>query len=155
MYTASQVAKLFNTARETIRNWAIEFERELSPSSNPGDGRKRMFSDSDLEIIALIAEMKGEGKLYADIHAALANNQRGQVPDAASAIIPGSTPRPNQLQARINFIEAQLAAALADRQQDRREIELLTRQLSEAQAKIDRLTGENAVLKYRLEDDND
>jgi DNA-binding transcriptional MerR regulator len=150
MYSATQVAKLFSTVRETIRNWAIEFENELSPTANPGPGRQRAFSDSDLEIIALIASMKREGKLYSDIHAALANNQRGSVPDR-SALVPADTPRPTQLQARVNFLEAQLSAALESSQRDKAQIELLTRQLNEAQAKIDRLNREIG----RLERDMD
>lgn len=91
MYSATQVATIFNTVRETVRNWAIEFENELSPTANPGGGRQRAFTDSDLEIVALISEMKGQGKLYADIHAALANGQRGQVPNINAAIVPVDT----------------------------------------------------------------
>ncbi len=153
MYTASQVAQVFKTARETIRNWAIEFENELSPQANPGGGRQRAFSESDLEIIALISEMKGQGKLYADIHAALANGQRGRVPEEASAIVPADTPRPTQLQARVNFLEAQIAAANESSQRDKAQIELLTRQLEEAQAKVDRLNREIGRLESRIKDD--
>jgi len=42
-----------------------------------------------------------------------------------------------------------LTAALEDSQRKAGQIELLERQLSEAQAKIERLTGENAVLKSK------
>jgi len=153
MYTASQVAQVFKTARETIRNWAIEFENELSPSANPGDKRQRSFTDSDLEIIALISEMKGQGKLYADIHAALVNGQRGHVPDDVSAIVPADTPRPTQLQARVNFLEAQLQAVMESSQRDKAQIDLLTRQLAEAQAKNDRLNREIGRLEGRIEKD--
>lgn len=155
MYSTSQVASLFNTARETIRNWAIEFENELSPTANPGEGRQRSFVETDLEVLALVSEMKGQGKLYADIHASLANGSRGMLPADVSAIVPADTPKPNQLAAKVHFLEAQLAAVQESDHRNKAQIELLTRQLEAAQTEIKQLTGENSVLKYRLEVDKD
>ena len=150
MYSASQVAQLFKTARETIRNWAIEFKDELEPNANPGEGRQRSFSDRDLEVIALISEMKGQGKLYADIHAALANGQRGDVPADVSAIVPTDTPRPTQLQARVNFLEAELQTARETDQRNQAQIELLTRQLEAAQQEIKSLNREIGRLEANI-----
>lgn len=150
MYSASQVATLFKTARETIRNWAIEFRDELEPNANPGENRQRAFSDRDLEVIALISEMKGQGKLYSDIHAALANNQRGSLPDDVSALTPIDAPRPSQLQARVHLLEAQLKESLDNNQRDKAQIELLTRQLADAQQEIKLLNREIGRLETRI-----
>lgn len=150
MYSASQVATLFKTARETIRNWSIEFRDELEPNANPGENRQRSFSDRDLEVLALVSEMKSQGKLYADIHAALANNERGTIPSDVSAIMPSDAPRPNQLQARVNFLEAQLATVQESDQRGRAQIELLTRQLAEAQQEIKALNREVGRLEVNI-----
>lgn len=149
MYSAIQVATLFNSARETVRKWAVEFERELSPTANPGDGRQRIFTDNDLEVIALIVEMKGQGKLYSDIHAALANGQRGQPPPGAVAIVPTTPPRTSALQARISSLETDLMHAIDVTKEQagvinelRRQLEATKNDLREAYKQIGRLEGE-------------
>lgn len=151
MYTVSQVAQLFNIARETVRGWAVEFESELEPNANPGAKRQRSFSDRDLEILALVSELKGQGKLYADIHAALANGQRGQIPASAALVAPAEVPSVVSVRREVDRLKNELAIALADNQRQAHEIEFLTRQLKAAEEKNDRITSENAVLKYRLE----
>ncbi|MEP6987918.1 MAG: MerR family transcriptional regulator [Chloroflexota bacterium] len=150
MYTAKQAATLFNVAHETIRKWAVEFEKELSPTANPGDGRQRIFVDDDLAIFALIAEMKQQGKLYADIHVALANDQRGRAPAGASALALSEQPRATALQVKISHLETQLTAALDSNKEQSGVINELRRQLTEAHAHAENLVGENAVLKHLL-----
>lgn len=147
MYTAIQVAHLFHLARETVRQYSLEFSAVLSPGANPGTGRTRVYTDDDLEVFALIVEMKGQGRQYDDIHASLANGQRGSIPESAGAMIPADVPKPTQLQARVNMLEAQLASkhdeitrltALLDRSDT---------QLSESRKEIRALYEEIAVLK--------
>jgi DNA-binding transcriptional MerR regulator len=122
----------------------------LSPQSNPGEGRARNFTDADMEVFALIVEMRGQGKQYADMHAALINGQRGSLPnDIDTAIM--QQPKYVQLELKIDFLEGKLKAAESETLQDKREIDVLTRQLEAAQAEIKQLTGENSVLKYRLD----
>jgi DNA-binding transcriptional MerR regulator len=79
-YSSRHACILFGIAPETVRNWAEEFLRYLSPTANPGKGRHRTFSEEDMQVFALIAEMKGQGRVYEDIHAALGNGQRGAAP---------------------------------------------------------------------------
>lgn len=136
MYSTIQVATLFNAARETVRKWAVEFEHELSPSANPGEGRQRVFTDDDLEKIALIVEMKSQGKLYADIHAALANGQRGNPPPGAVAIVPTTTPRTSVLQVRITNLERDLARTVDLAKEQTGVINELRRQLEETKAEL-------------------
>lgn len=149
MYSTIQVATLFNSARETVRKWAVEFERELSPTANPGDGRQRIFTDDDLSKIALIVEMKGQGKLYADIHAALANGQRGQPPPGAVGIVPSVPPRTSALQTRISQLETDLLRFVDVTKEQagvikelRTQLEATKNELREAYKQIGRLEGE-------------
>lgn len=86
-YTTQHVSNLFNIVNQTVRNYAAEFSHYLSPSARPGANRQRQFTDDDLAVFALIVEMKNNGAIYEDIHAALANGQRGQIPEP-NAITP-------------------------------------------------------------------
>lgn len=122
MWNAIQTASLFKIARETVRKYSIEFAAYLSPQANPGDNRTRVYHESDMEVFALIVEMKGQGKLYSDIHAALMNGQRGSLPNGTAALVSTDQPRYTQLQLKLVFLEkdvrekeleiAQLAALL-------------------------------------------
>lgn len=80
-YSTQHVAALYNVAVETVRTWAQEFGRHLSPTANPGHRRQRMFTPQDMAVLDLIATMKTRGRTYADIHAALDAGQRGGSPE--------------------------------------------------------------------------
>lgn len=151
MYSVSVVAQIFSVAKETVRKWAVEFADELEPNANPGEGRQRAFSDSDLEILALISEMKSQGKLYIDIHAALAQGEKGRLPDSVNAIEPAEVPSVVSVRREVERLKGELQIALTDNQRQATEIDLINRQLKAAEEKNDRLTGEIAVLKYRLD----
>jgi DNA-binding transcriptional MerR regulator len=80
-YTAHDLSRLFNVSQQTIRQWSSEFETYLSARANPGSNRIRAYSDEDAAVLALVAQMKEMGHVFQDIHIALANGQRGEVPD--------------------------------------------------------------------------
>ena len=135
MYSSTHVATIFHVSTETIRNWSDEFSRYLSFMANPGKGRTRTFSDDDMTVLSLIAEMKGKGSTFEEIHVALGQGQRGDLPDLevdeVKAIISGDQER------RLNL-----------------EIEYLKRSLQDAAARAqdrDRLNEENIRLKVQLE----
>ena len=90
-YTVKHVAALHGVADETVRIWAKEFKRHLSTTANTGSRRQRLFTDDDMKIFDLIAELKDEGQTFADIHVALDAGERGGKPE---------TP-PDELQAMI------------------------------------------------------
>lgn len=135
-YSAIQTAELFNVARETIRKWAIEFDLYLSPSARPESGGIRRFTQNDLEIFALIAEMKGQGKVFDDIHAALRAGQRGIVPDMPIHL----TTQPNQqelvLTERIHTLETELEKERAARNKAEGKVELLEKQVEKLQERL-------------------
>src|SRR5215212_6826613 len=79
-YATRHAADLFNVSPETIRNWANEFAEHFSIVGNPPKGKQRRFTVEDLEIFSLIAQMKEQGGTFEEIHAALANGQRGTLP---------------------------------------------------------------------------
>lgn len=84
-FTASELASLFSVSEQTIRHWSNEFKDYLSPRANPGTKRVRAYTEEDLAVLALVAEMKSRGQVYQDIHVALASGQRGQLPDLEAA----------------------------------------------------------------------
>lgn len=143
-YSAIQTALLFKVARETIRKWAIEFEPYLSPSARPAAGGIRRFTESDLEVFALVSEMKDQGKVFDDIHAALRAGQRGDIPERTNALISSANNSP--LAIRIEELEETIAdittrlnqSELARAKAEGRE-GLLQDMLREATAEIARL----------------
>jgi len=147
--TAAQAADLFNCTRETIRAWSLEFKTYLSPGANPRSNQKRLFTAKDLRVLALVAELKDAGKLYSDIHEALSNGDRRNPPDTSSALAPIERGKIATLQTEVAVYRQQLTVALEDSQRKAGQIELLERQLSDAQAKIERLIGDNAVLRSK------
>jgi DNA-binding transcriptional MerR regulator len=80
MYTSRHVCILYKVTAETVRNWSEEFSEYLSATANPGKGRHRNFTDRDMRVLALIAEMKQQGRTYEDIHMALKAGSLGEPP---------------------------------------------------------------------------
>lgn len=80
MYSTPEVAAFYKRTDQTIRAWAEEFVRYLSPTANPGKGRGRSFTLEDMQVLALVADMKDRSATYEDIHAALQSGQRGDSP---------------------------------------------------------------------------
>jgi DNA-binding transcriptional MerR regulator len=151
VWNAIQTARLYQISRETVRQYSREFEIHLSPQANPGKSRTRMYNQDDMEVFALIVEMKGQGKLYSDIHASLMNGQRGQLPPEFNAIVSSDAPRYSQLQLRLTFIEDELKTAHKTIDKKDGQIELLTKQLEDTKEELRRIDRENAILKYRLD----
>src|SRR5690606_28430451 len=101
---------------------------------------------------ALIAEMKGQGRTYDDIHAALANGARGTPPDDIRALVPTDSLRPGALQARVNLLEAQLKTTLDDNQRLTGQVEALTTQLEAARRELREAYKLIGRLEERIDD---
>src|SRR4051794_16913775 len=80
-YTTRQIAALYSVSIETIRIWTLEFAEYLSPTAQPGRNKNRVYTVSDLEVLALVSELKGQGKIFSDVHLALKAGQRGAAPN--------------------------------------------------------------------------
>lgn len=85
MYTVSDVARLFDVSKQSGRVWAGEFAQHLDPDANPPPGKTRQFTEDDMEVFALVAQLRQEGANYEDIHAALAAGERGNVEQVQAA----------------------------------------------------------------------
>jgi len=79
-YKSGQVANLYGVTTETLRSWSKDFSTYLSPSAQAGKNKQRLYSNEDLTIISLVAELRKENLTYQEIHLALKNGQRGQPP---------------------------------------------------------------------------
>lgn len=144
MYTSRQIATLLNITGETVRARSEEFAEFLSHLANPGTKRQRQFNESDLRVMVLVNDMKNAGARFDDIHLALKNGQRGELPEAGATSI-----TPTQERGRVAALQSQLTEwqALATQEtHGRREAEanvrLLKEQLAEAQAEIKALNRE-------------
>lgn len=150
MFNSSQVEALFSKSHETIRAWAQEFRDWLSPTANPEKGRARQYSESDLEVFALISEMKAQGRLFSDIKAALGAGQRGDIPQSF-AVVPSERGKLAALQRQINEMQAALSSALENNQHKDGRIEELTRQLEDLKAENKALNREIGRLESRID----
>ena len=141
-YTTRQIAALYSVSIETIRIWTLEFAEYLSPTAQPGRNKNRVYTVSDLEVLALVSELKGQGKIFSDVHLALKAGQRGAAPNL----------EPQEMQA-ISYGEREKRLSLeVDHLQHA--ILRLTEQLKEAQAKAAEAQvakDENIRLKAQLD----
>jgi DNA-binding transcriptional MerR regulator len=141
-YSSQHVATLYNITVETVRSWSEEFNDYLSPTANPGHRRTRLFSPDDMEVFALISQMKQQGQTFNDIHASLQAGQRGQPPE-----LPPDTVQSVVIAER----ERQLIVQLQERE---REIQRLKTAYDDLQQKLDAQRStheENIRLKVKLE----
>lgn len=60
--------------------WAKEFASYLSPTATPGKNKHRFFTQEDMQVFSLVAELKKHGLTFAEIHANLKTGQRGDPP---------------------------------------------------------------------------
>jgi DNA-binding transcriptional MerR regulator len=154
LLSAAELADLFGVSTQTIRQWSIEFGQHLSPSANPGRNRVRAYDHEDLAVMALVAGMKEQGRFYQDIHAALANGQRGEPPDvetlqrrsrfedqltrlqtATDRELALANQRAEQALARVERLEQQIERAESDR-------EFWRQQATASQEKLDTVSDE-------------
>lgn len=132
LYRTQHICTLYDVAPETARLWAIEFTPYLSPTATPGKNKHRLFTEEDMRVFSLVAELKKQGLTFADIHAALSSGQRG---------VPPSLPA-EEVQALISSdIERQLAVenqylqqALLRAQEELKQVEALRSDLEQTKS---------------------
>jgi DNA-binding transcriptional MerR regulator len=135
---------MFGVAVETARGWAAEFERHLSPRANPGTNKTRAFTQTDLEILALVAEYKEQRLTFNDIHTALDNGQRGTPP----AYIPVENPQDSENQEKqLTIQNTKLTQAL---EAAREQLTLLAEENIRLQTSLKHETVEREKLERRI-----
>lgn len=80
LYGTRHVEMLLNVSHETVRRWAQEFQSYLSTTSQPGKNRDRRFTTEDVQVLSLVKQLRGEGMSIPEIHTAIKNGQRGEMP---------------------------------------------------------------------------
>ncbi len=142
MYTSKQSAAIYGVSSETIRTWSEEFTEYLGPTANPGRGRSRSFSQNDMEVLSLIAEMKQQNYTYSDIHVALKSGERGNPPDVDPKEVQQliTTEGERRMMLQIENLQRELTKAYQERD----------RALQQAQ-RTQELEIENARLQERLD----
>jgi DNA-binding transcriptional MerR regulator len=117
-YASKDLAQRFNVTNETIRSWALEFKRQLSEAATPVGGRHRRFSFDDLEVLTLVAEMRGKNNSFEDIHASLDSGERGIPSVDPTALVPLEGQKQlallhetiNKMRGHISDLESQIAS---------------------------------------------
>lgn len=98
-YTTKDIATIFKVSHQAVKTWAKVFARFMSPTARPEAGKRRLFTDDDLRVFALVREYTQRGFNFDDVQIALQAGQRADIPASASEIIP--TPPP-QLLVKLN-----------------------------------------------------
>jgi chromosome segregation ATPase len=81
MYTTKHAQKLFEVkSDQTIRNWIKEFQYYFSIDATPGKGVDLQLTEDDMQVMDLIASMRGDRRAADEIHATLKSGQRGNKP---------------------------------------------------------------------------
>jgi len=53
----------------------------MSPTATPGKNKKRLYTSEDMQVLALVSQLKDQDMSDEDIHVALANGDRGAAPE--------------------------------------------------------------------------
>ena len=148
MYEPKHIEAAFSISSATVRNWSSEFERHLSPTARPGKNKHRTYTDDDLKVFALVAQMKNEGRTFADIHVALGAGQRGELPDMNTDVL-ALRHADKALIAQVDLLQRDLTEVRAERDQLREQLAMalehergnirLMAQLEDARDRAERL----------------
>lgn len=138
-YTSKDLSQRFDVTGETLRQWAREFRRHLSPSANPGDGQHRRFTFADLEVLTLVHELRAKNVRWEDIHANLDAGERGVPSVDPAALVPLES-------------QKQLALLYETIERMRGQVADLEAQLTAANTRADRAEGAQDTLKAQLAD---
>ena len=71
MATISEVAQHLGVDRETVKTWTKEFGEHMSLTANPPKGNDRQFGETDLRVLALVADFWEDNPDLEHIHAML------------------------------------------------------------------------------------
>jgi DNA-binding transcriptional MerR regulator len=71
MATISEVARMFDVDRDTVKLWTSKFADHLSKAATPSKGEQRQFNESDLRVLALVFYYWEDDPDYEHIHALL------------------------------------------------------------------------------------
>lgn len=157
-YQSKELAARWAISGETLRQWSIEVRRHLSDGATPAPGQHRRYTFEDVEVLQLVADMRGKNKSWPDIHTALDEGERGVPEVDPAALIPLEGQRQlsvlyntiETLRADKDALESELRAAQEAGGQKDALNNLLMRQLEAAQQEIKTLNREIGRLETRI-----
>lgn len=151
-FTTQDVAQTFTISHQSVKNWSDEFADFLSPTASPGQGRRRAFTSEDLKVFAVVHDFHKRGYTYADAKMALANGQRGEVPEPSQTSPTVPPALLIQLRDEMTDLRLKLKAVESERDEERGQKKILREMLEEKERQVQRLYEENAILKAQLKD---
>ncbi len=155
-YTTAHITKLFEITHQTVKNWAKEFIAYLSPTAQPPEGKKRMFTLDDVKVFALVHDYSKRGFGYEDAHLALRAGQRGEVPNT-SEIVPTVPPALLvTLREEITHLRTELRKTETERDEAQGQVKILRDLLKEQLAEKEQIIRElyKQLARYEAEQDN-
>ena len=94
-YTPGQISELLSVPASTLRRWAVNFEKALSPQA-PEAGRHRVYANSDLEVFRQIRDLAAKGHSLRAIENILTVIPSGQAkPEFTPNFEPVNEPTPD------------------------------------------------------------
>lgn len=75
MLNPKAAADLLHIAPNTLRRWASDLARFMSPGANPPDGQPRKLNEHDLRVLYLVAGLRESGVPMADVVRRLEHDQ--------------------------------------------------------------------------------
>lgn len=88
-YQSKELAARWNISGETLRQWSIQVAQWLSAGATPSTpGAHRRYTFADIEVLQLVADMRGKNKSWPDIFAALDEGDRGVPEVDPAALVP-------------------------------------------------------------------
>jgi DNA-binding transcriptional MerR regulator len=147
LYRTQHICTLYEVSPETARIWAMEFAEYLSPTATPGKNKHRLYIEEDMQVFALVVELKQQGLTFADIHAALKNGSRGAPPslpaEAIQAIV--SSDRERQLAVENEYLQR----SLVKMQEELKQVVALRGELKTATEQNIRVQAQLEILRER------
>lgn len=147
MFTPGDLQRKYGVSRQTISNWAAAFARFLSPLANPPGGAKRRFTEDDIRVFSLVAEMKERGLNTDEIGATLAAGQRGELPEVEEFLPSAPSGAVLALQQRLIEVEQLNDQLRTERDRSAGQVDILRLQIKELMEEITRLRIEIHELK--------
>ncbi len=113
--TVGDLSNLLDVSPQTIRKWCDVFAEKLSPTATPPSGEVRIFTDSDIQVLVLVAQMRQALASYEDIKQALEQGERGEIPTIEQGEADTGTALVIRYQAEIEVRERRIGELEQDR----------------------------------------
>lgn len=146
-FKTKHIGDWFGVSHQTVKNWCKEFRTYLSPTAVPESGQPRQFTENDVKVLALVADMKSNRHTFTDIHATLQTGQRGEIPPFPHRLPAIAPQQMLDLQSHIGELETQLRAAEDKSKEFEGQVNLLKDLLEKKESQLQSLYKQVAKLE--------